>query len=172
MIGQQRILMPWMTWGATAGAASLAAAIGTVALVLARAGKAGEGLVGSAVLPVGLGVVAVAAWVLVLILREHETALRTITATLGFAVAGGFALSCLGALGAGEGVRQFYQPSTIPGSAGLWMMITAALPFAAAAGLEYRRTDAWYSYPMAAVVLTWVAMAAVTALDVLARLDR
>lgn len=172
MIGQQRILMPWMTWGATAGAASLAAATGTVALVLARAGKSGEGIVNDALLPVGLGLVAAAAWILVLVLRDHETALRTITATLGFVVAGGFALSCLGALGSAEGVREFYQPSTTPGSAGLWMMITAALPFSAAAGLEYRRTDPWYSYPMTAVLLTWVVMAAITALDVLARLDR
>ncbi len=172
MIGQQRTLMPWVAWGTTAGAASLAAALGTIALVLARAGKTGDGFIGAAILPAGLGVIAVAAWLLVLALRENDTSLRAITATLGFVVTGAFVLACLGALAAdGGGVREFYRPSTTAGSAGLWLMIAAALPFSAAAGLDYRRSDSWYSSPMTAVLLTWLAMAAITVLDVLVRLD-
>lgn len=173
MIGHQRTLMPGVSWGPTAGGAMLAAGIATIALVLGGSGRAGGGFAGDALLPAGLGILAVAGWLMTLVLRDNETSLRVIAATLGMVVAGGFALACLGALGApGDAVREFYRPSTTAGTAGLWMMVLAVIPFSAAAALEYRRTDPWYAWPMTGAVLTWLAMAGITILDVLVRLYR
>jgi len=172
MIGDQRTFMPGIVWGPTAAGAFLAVAVATIALVLARSGRAGEGLLSDLLLPAGLGVIAAAGWFMTLVLRDNEKSLRVITATVGFVVLGGFALIGLGALGAeGARVREFYRPTTAAGSAGLWLIVLATAPFSAASALEYRRSDPWYSWPMVAVMMTWLAMIVITALDIFARLD-
>lgn len=173
MIGHQRITMPGVSWGPAAAGALLAGAVVIVALVLSSSGRAGEGFISQALLPAGLGAIAVTGWLLTLMLRDNETSLRVIAATLGFVVVGGFALVWLGSLGdSDDGVRAFYRPGTAAGMAGLWLMGLAAIPFSAAAALDYRRSDPWYSWPMTAVVLTWLAIAGITVVDVLARLYR
>jgi hypothetical protein len=150
----------------------LFAGMATVALVVAQAGVAGESAGYRLLLPVTLIVACAAGWLTAVVARERERGLRAVVAMTAITAVVGLALNVAGAAFSWEeGARAVYQPTTAAGAAGLWLMLAAAGPFLAVAGFEYRRSDGWYLGTMGVTASAWGVLIAITAVDVLRRLD-